>query len=62
MAHLITVHRDHNDKELVLNANRVVWTEHIVTGGRSYTMLTLTDGVLDVCLTKRADESSSREA
>jgi hypothetical protein len=61
MAHLITVHRDHNDEEFILNANRVVWTERIVTGGRSYTMLALTDGVLDVCLTKRADESSSNE-
>jgi hypothetical protein len=62
MAHLITVHRDYNNEELVLKADRIVWTERIVTGGRSYTMLSPTDGVLDVCLTKRADESSSHEA
>jgi hypothetical protein len=62
MAHPITIHRDHNNQELVLNAGRIVWAERIVTGGRSYTMLILTDGMLDVCLTKRADESSSREA
>jgi hypothetical protein len=44
MAQLIIVHRDHNNEELVLNADRIVWAEHIAATRKSYTMVALTNG------------------
>jgi hypothetical protein len=45
MAHLIIVHRDHNDQEIVLNADNVVSAERVGIGGaKSYTMVTLANG------------------
>jgi hypothetical protein len=45
MAHLIIVHRDHNNQEIVLNADNVVSAERVGAGGaKSYTMVSLTNG------------------
>jgi hypothetical protein len=44
MAQLIIVHRDHDNQEMVLNTGRIIWAEHISAAGKSYTMVTLTDG------------------
>jgi hypothetical protein len=44
MAHLITVHRDNRDntdEEIILNADQILWAEHIAGGKPFYTNLTL---------------------
>jgi hypothetical protein len=40
MAHLITVHRDNTDEEILLNADQILWAERIATG-EPYTNLNL---------------------
>ena len=43
MAHLITVHRDNTDEEIVVNADHLIFAERIASH-KPYTNLTLTNG------------------
>ena len=47
MAHLITVHLDHNGKEILVNADRVIRAERIATAtpGKTYTEIHTTGGI-----------------
>jgi Flagellar and Swarming motility proteins len=42
MAQLISVHRDHDGEEIVLNADHIIFAERVASGKPAYTNLTLT--------------------